>query len=487
MKRFDFAKTLLVLSLCLASFAYGFASARYKIYPYSLLDEAEQAAVAIYRAYTLPDHAAGANTFKPIPISQLSLEYGLQANEQKTPDGNEKLEKPYVRNFAGVENRDLILVCGGRGYMQPLSTKDGCLAWLMDREGDVKHVWQYDNSLWDDLKQVVRPPGTGIMPIGLYVYPNGDLLATFQGGGCWPYGIGIAKFDVDSNLLWKYEHLNHHWFSVADDGRIYTSAHRVVESPYVLGDTNAQLAAKEGKLLSDILLILSPDGEPLEEVSLLDAFAEAGWVGLFQGATEPEAADRPSDRVETVSWDPLHLNEVRVVTQEQARSFPMLKAGDVLLSFRSINTIGILDGETKRFKWVCAGGTLRQHSPRLYEGGILVFDNWGGPSKTGGSRLARIDLTTRLPSTVFPRLDLPLPDHFFTFNTGRIDLHPEGGRVLATITNQGALWEIDLATGKVLWEYVYTHPDQGGHRFSLATAEYAPRLEFRMNRAEGLP
>jgi hypothetical protein len=128
-----------------------------------------------------------------------------------------------------------------------------------------------------------------------------------------------------------------------------------------------------------------------------------------------------------------------------------------------------------------AGATLRQHGPRLHAGGVFVFDNQGGPTASGGSRIVRIDLATGLPTTVFPRPDMPLPGRFYTHNSGRIDLHPSWNRLLAAVTHEEAIWEIDLATGKVLWEYVESRADPSGRQHPIHSAEYAGQIDFPLN------
>jgi hypothetical protein len=53
---------------------------------------------------------------------------------------------------------------------------------------------------------------------------------------------------------------------------------------------------------------------------------------------------------------------------------------------------------------------------------------------------------------------MPDPDiDFFTDAAGHIDPSPDGTRALVSMTDQGRLFEIDLATGKAPGELVNTH------------------------------
>jgi hypothetical protein len=176
--------------------------------------------------------------------------------------------------------------------------------------------------------------------------------------------------------------------------------------------------------------------------------------------------------------DPTHLNDVRVVGRVLAETSDRLNPGDVLVSLRSLNAVGILDADTRRFKWTSAGTTLRQHSPRFFGDGILVFDNLGGPQPTGGSRLVRIDLDTGVPETVFPRPSQSLPGRFFSETAGHLDLDEAGRRALVAITNAGVVWEIDLERGEVLWEYGYLDVEPHEPRPLIFTAKYVEAERF---------
>ena len=94
----------------------------------------------------------------------------------------------------------------------------------------------------------------------------------------------------------------------------------------------------------------------------------------------------------TVPWyttsdngDYLHTNALDVLDGSRGQKLPEAKGGRVLLAFREINPIAILDVEDEEIIWATRGPWLRQHDPDLLANGdILLFDNQGhlGP---GGS------------------------------------------------------------------------------------------------------
>jgi hypothetical protein len=441
-------KLLFVTALCLLSCLYGIVAARCGVFPYTTVRDAVLAARALVEVYS----------------------------EGKTVQIDEELSGPTVRNYAGVDDGALLLMTGGINRLPHESSTGHALAWIMDRSGDTKHVWEFDPSIWSNLKHVQEAPlKSEIEVIGLHLYEDGGLLVSFHGYGTWPYAVGLARYDKDSRLLWKKELFNHHWFTVADDGRIYVAAMQIVDSPKRIGDTAAQIVSDDNKLCVDVMMILDPQGNVLDEIPLLDTLVEAGWLGVFQGSTHRN--------IHASTPDPLHLNDVRLVTAEIAQRHAEIDEGDVLLSFRGLNMLAVLDPTTRVFKWMLTGATVRQHSPRFFEDGLLVFDNWGGSITTGGSRLVFIDFETQAHRTVFPHPSVPLPDNnFFTPLAGHIDPLPPN-RVLVTLTVPSEVWEVDIETGEVLWRYTYVDPNTR-QRLPIFTTKYVHDVGFPMNRVE---
>ena len=95
----------------------------------------------------------------------------------------------------------------------------------------------------------------------------------------FPYGIGMAKFDKDGKLLWKRANSSHHKFSVGPDGRIYTPAHKLFDSPLPVGDTRASISCPQEKIYSDVILVLDPEGNTLEEIDLFNLLIAQGFRG----------------------------------------------------------------------------------------------------------------------------------------------------------------------------------------------------------------
>jgi hypothetical protein len=290
--------------------------------------------------------------------------------------------------------------------------------------------------------------------------------------------MGLAKFDKDSKLVWKNNDHYNHWFSVDEEGRIYVPGAKLVKSPLnVKGDVNITCGNKYFPY--ETVVILDSGGNKIKEIDTYKAIIESDLAGVFTSYT--------IDFYEIETCDPLHLNDVRILSEEMARKFPRFEPGDLLLSFRSLNGVGVLDPDSSLFKWFYVGAVQYQHSPRFYgDNQILVFDNLGGSSKNNASRVAAIDVSSGHVQTVFPRKDIKIPPRsFFSDKGGHIDVNADQKRMLVSWTHKGLVWEIDIESGEVLWEYINTHPVGNSFgRIPVYTATYVNKLDFPLNRGK---
>src|SRR3546814_3682626 len=84
----------------------------------------------------------------------------------------------------------------------------------------------------------------------------------------------MVKLDKDSNVIWSYLGQTHHDFDMGADGRIYALTHEMRRTTY---ERHPQLMVPR---LDDFVVVLSPEGEELKKVSVLDALAgsQYGWL-----------------------------------------------------------------------------------------------------------------------------------------------------------------------------------------------------------------
>ena len=152
--------------------------------------------------------------------------------------------------------------------------------------------------------------------------------------------------------------------------------------------------------------------------------------------------------------DPLHTNDVEVLSEDMAAAFPQFEAGDVMLSLRNINSVIVVDGQTWRIKWKMTGPFLMQHDPDfLPNGNIMVFDNriTGSRPEFGYSRILEIDPVTREVVWSYEGTD---QTPFYTDHGGVQQLLPNGN-VLVVETQGGRVFEVARGSAEpIVWEYV---------------------------------
>lgn len=433
----------LKFSLWLLIFTYGYCVGQYHWFPYLLIRDAGYAYSALVRAQT-----------------EEEPQVGSLRSEIKSPTTIWHRER---------DNSELILFSAGSTKIKTLHP-DGLLASLIDRNGQVIHAWHASPDLWSDLNRVNRVPGVSgaVGPVCVYVYDNGDLLATFHGMNTFPFSVGIAKFDKKSNLLWKKENFAHHNFSITSEGHILVPALEIVDSPIMVGDTSGEIESPTGKIYRDQILELDADGNELSRRDVLQILIDSGWSGqLF----------RSNDLV-YLTDDPLHLNDVRPAGPELAAQFDWLHRDDLIISLRNLNCLAIVDRETNKIKWHSIGTTIGQHSPVPWRDGLLVFDNLGGKSDQGGTRLAFISLGDTKPETVFPKRHSEMFDYVTTQNSGFLDVSSDGTRALMTLTHTGCLWEVDLADQQINWEYIAGTDIIPEKRLKIGSARYIASPSF---------
>lgn len=447
-------RLLFIFAIMAVAFGYGFVSHQKEIFPYRLLHDGYVAFDAL-------------------------MQLGKDSKKYKNLDywDDSGITRPTYSKLSSDAGDEAIFVLGNELTYRDAESGLAYLAWLADREGNILHAWKDPGEIWRPLenRQAIGNAWRSY-PVGAHYFPNGDILVSYHGVDVFPVPMGLAKFDKDSRLIWKRNGFYHHWFSVGPEGEIYVPDLELGSSPLQIEDHEKVITCNKAPFPYDSIAVLDSDGNKIREIDLLTALIRSDLTGLFNNM-KPNG-----ERIETC--DPMHLNDVQVLTGDRAAEYPEFSPGDLLVSFRNLNGIGVLDPESELFKWFYVGAAHHQHSPRYYKkNSVLLFDNYGGPVSRGISRVLSIDVARNVASTLFPaaQQDLPLRQ-FFSDTAGHMDVHPSGSRLLASWTHQGLIWEIDAESGEVLWELVNTHPL--GARFgriSVYTAQYAGEMDFEPN------
>ena len=436
-------RALFILGLCALSFAYGAATIQLEVFPYHLLREAK-----------------------------LGWEAWAQVGDERLPKAFERFEEgappapqaKWLAPHAGADKvPQYILVSGGPYQLMARCPTFGCMAWITDRGGRVVHAWEVD---LDEL----RAGNTGVAgelnrlsvyPVGMALGDDGSLVITLQGRDTYPVYLGMVKVDRAGRIVWKRFDRSHHWPVADASGRIYAPYARQLKNLRHAGDSAVGLACGSGEASVDGIRVLDADGTPLREIGVLESLLRAGYGGLFYGLRD--------------GCDPTHLNSIALVPASAAKALPEAAPGDLLVSLRETNTVALLGAADGSVKYMVTGRTAAQHSPQfLPDGRVLVFDNLGGERSRGGSRVVRLDLVKGTAETVFPRGD---ESSVRSETAGHISVTEDGERALVSITHQGRIVEIDVASGKPLWTYDNTH-DIGAFLKASGIDAAVPRARF---------
>lgn len=315
------------------------------------------------------------------------------------------------------------------------SSGDGPHAVLIDMKGNIVHEWNTPFSkIYNDSSPIKNPQKDEYMHWHTAkMQPNGDLIVQYTAAGDTPYGYGLARIDKDSNVVWGYLGTAHHDFSVDKDGKVYALTQEFRNNTYQYRN---QLKPPR---LDDFAVILSPEGKELKKVSILDAIINSPYDHLI-------------DFVPYYSKDDvLHTNTIEVITAETAQNFPYGKEGDVLLSFRDLGILAVLDMNQKKIVWATRGSWLGQHDPDLLPNGdILLFDNQGqlDDPDAGMSRVLQIDPKT---GGITWEYDGSKDNYFYSDIRSDQERLPNGN-TLITESTPGRLFEVNK-DGEIVWEF----------------------------------
>lgn len=313
-------------------------------------------------------------------------------------------------------------------------------AFLVDMKGNEVHRWHIDpKKIWTGKEETAGSLGPFVYMRKTYMYPNGDLLAVYEGSGDTPWGLGLVKLDRNSKVLWSYlDERAHHDVEVGAGGRIYALTHEMRHEPV------AGQGGLEPPLIEDFLVILSPEGKVEKRISLLEAVAQSRFKWLLSGLGRRTAQD------------PLHTNSVKEVGAEAGAHMAVAREGDLMLSLRNLKLVAVFDPKAEKFTWGTLGPWVGQHDAEpLDNGNILLFDNNGNYNGPGGSRVIEFNPETmEIVWQYEGTKDDPLKS-VLRSAAQRLG----NGNTLITESQGGRLIEV-TPDGKVVWEYV--NPVRGG-------------------------
>jgi hypothetical protein len=200
--------------------------------------------------------------------------------------------------------------------------------------------------------------------------------------------------------------------------------------------------------LEERIVKVSPDGEVLREISLMDVILNSQYESILFA----DGHDRVGGWGNQYAVE-MHMNDIEVLSAEQADAFPLFDEGDIMASIRNLNWIVVIDPDTEQIKWSQVGPFLRQHDPDFLDNGrIVVFDNRtdvADGAALGGSRILELDPVTRKVSTLYQS---DARNFFYTGALGKQQLLPNRN-ILITEAQPGRAFEV-TPEGEIVWSYI---------------------------------
>ena len=411
------------LSCATLIFAYGVAVGVYQIFPYSLIKR-------------------GLNSVETVLENRDSLIADEPVNfiAPRTRPGNGVIAD------ASMRSDDLVLLSGFFDGLPGLQ--------LITRNGDVLMRWPASYSR-------LMPDSTHIVPAsdvpasdwnatvhGMELLSDGSVVFNFD-------GKGTVKLDRCGNVVWRLARMSHHSVHPREAGGYWIPSryYRYDSSPYPLFELPFR---------DDSVLQVSDDGRVLQELMINEVLIDNKLFALLA------ANGNFSSTIGTD--DVLHINDVEELSTEFASAYEFFEAGDLLISFRHLNLLLVLDPVTRQVRWYQSGPWHRQHDADFHaDGTITVFNNNSDDTRRGeilgGSSLMRFD-----PFDPLNRVTTLYGDRqgqaFFTNTQGK---HQElsDGHWLLVEYYAGRVFEID-ATGRTVWEFINAYDEDRVARVSGA-------------------
>jgi Arylsulfotransferase (ASST) len=412
-----------VTGLGICFFFFGMATVYYKTFPYGMVLDAGRAAKTLgFFLFQPSEHAA----------FRSSAETGVQRHDP-------------AQAFEGAT----------------LFTPHASRAFLIDMQGKVLHEWGVPfSAIWNETADVADPvPDDQVYWRDVELFPNGDLLVVLHASGDHtPYGYGLAKINKDSEVLWSYLGHVHHDVEVGEDGRVYAISQHIQEQSI------DGLPELDPPILEETIVVLTPDGEKIKEVSVFEAVAKTPFRSTMRVA-----------ETDDYTGDYFHVNDVEPIGTATAQEWPFAEAGQVLVSIRDLNALAVMDLDDEAVVWLARGPWVLQHDSDILEDSkIMLFDNLGDFANGGRSRVLEFDPVTY---EVTRRYGSTAEEQLFSPWAGSQQQLPNGN-VLITEATKGRLVEV-TPQGDVVWEYFSEMAEDGYAMHFMEAKRFArDELEF---------
>jgi hypothetical protein len=307
---------------------------------------------------------------------------------------------------------------------------------LIDMTGRVVHRWSYpdeQSTIWNHAVML----------------DNGDVIVIRK-------FRDLIKLDWDSNLIWRKEIDPHHEVVILPDSALYV----IVREQHIHRGINVRFPS---------IVRLTKDGDEIERWSTYENLAEIkqkfdqrSFIDTILDSLIPDDVDPGSwelltprakirkARIDTrpLRYDQFHLNTISILPDTPlGRRDPRFVQGNLLICFRNVNQIAVLEKDSKEILWVWGEGRLEwPHHPTMMDNGnILIFDNG---TRRKYSRVIELDPVSE--KIEWEYVADPVED-FYTPEKGSSQRLPNGNTFICE-GDRGRGFEV-TRTGEIVWDW----------------------------------
>jgi hypothetical protein len=302
---------------------------------------------------------------------------------------------------------------------------------------------------------------------------NGNLLARVQpmrslsgatGANAEVTGAeSVVEMTQDGRVVWKYadrvRSLHHDEERMSNGNTLFVCS------------KDLDIPAISRKLLQDDCLIeVDPSGKIVWEWQTADHFDEFEFSKDVKDQIMAGYGPPP-----TKGFDWAHMNGASPIPESAGHTDPRFKPGNIIASYRHLNTVVVVDRDTKKIVWKTVNVTIGQHNPHMLPAGlpgtghILVFDNGNNsvnnnPRHKDGRPNSRVVEINPLDMSIAweytaEKSNRPIWS-FFSHYISSAQRQPNGNTLICEGAN-GRIFEVTPA-GEIVWEYVNPFPNLTG-------------------------
>ena len=306
---------------------------------------------------------------------------------------------------------------------------------IIDMQGEVVYEWQHDCAvgIYGSLTE------EGNLFMGAKIRDE-----TWDAFAIWPAFKGgeVREVSPSGEVLWRHADIWHHHDQrrMPHGGALYMSMEPVPDE--LAQQVRGGHARPDGKtdMYADVLVEVDKNGNRIWEwraIDHLDPYED------FVEDSEPR-------------WEWSHGNTVVPLGDDR-----------VLVSFRAIHTIGILDKATGKWLWKYRDPRMGgQHDPQMLpNGNILVYDNGTQRRHMGMFPHSRVfEINPKTNDIVWQYLD-KFPFAFYSPQISGAGRLP-GGNTLICEGLRGRIFQV-TPEGEVVWEYVSPYFEENVFGFNI--------------------